>query len=328
VGKKYRHLIEKIVADDNMRSAYYKTARGRRYTHGALTFKEFSELNLGRLAYELHTGDYHQGGYNQFTVFEPKVRLISALPFRDRVAQHAVHNVIAPIFEKGFLPRSFACRSGMGTHRGVIALQADLRRMSRRGPVYFLKTDFSRFFPSIQRSVVHEAIRKKISCRATLTILEEMIPPHGIGLPIGSLTSQLFANVYGGILDRFLQQDLLEQDWFRYMDDLVVLGHDPAHLHRVKAEIERFSAVRLGLRFSKWSVGPITRGVNYLGYRIWPTHKLLRRQSVVRARRKITIYRARNDQDRLGRFLSAWLGHAQWADAHNLLKSLELEQAA
>lgn len=327
MGKKYRHLIEQIIADDNMRSAYRKTARGRRYTHGALTFKEFSEHNLGRLAFELHTGEYRQGEYHQFMVFEPKARLISALPFRDRVAQHAVCNIIAPIFEKGFLPRSYACRTGMGTHRGVRDVQAELRRMERRGPVYFLKTDYSKFFPSIQRDVLHGMIRKKISCRATLAILEQMIPPSGIGLPIGSLTSQLFANVYGGAVDRFLQQDLLEPNWFRYMDDMVVLGHDLDHLRKVKAEIERFSAERLGLRFSKWSIGPMSRGVNFLGYRIWPTHKLLRRQSVVRAKRKISRYRAEQDHDRLAKFLAAWIGHARWADAHNLMTSLQLEQA-
>lgn len=325
MGKKFRHLIERVITDENMRSAYYKTARGRRFTTGALAFKEFSEVNLGRLAYDLHTGNYTPGTPNQFYVYEPKARLITALPFRDRVAQHAVCNVIAPIFERTFLPRSYACRVGMGTHAGVVALQSELRRMAKRGPVYFLKTDFSRYFPSIDRGVLHGLIRKKISCASTMRVVEAMVPPDGIGLTIGSLTSQLFANVYGGALDRFLQQELRETAWYRYMDDLVVLGHDPAHLHRVKEEIERFSAERLGLRFSKWSVGPVSRGVNFLGYRIWPTHKLLRRQSVTRAKRKIRIMRAQDRQEDLGRFIAAWVGHAGWADAGNLLRSLEME---
>lgn len=323
LGKKYRHLIDRIVTDDNMRSAYQKTARGRRFTHGALAFKEYVECNLGRLAYDLHTGNYQPGTPNTFYVYEPKARLITALPFRDRVAQHALCNVIGPVFERTFLPRSFACREGKGTHAGVIALQAELRRMSRYGPVYFLKTDFSRYFPSIDRSVLHGLIRQKISCATTMQIIESMVPPEGIGLTIGSLTSQLFANVYGGSLDRFLQQELLEPAWYRYMDDLVVLGHDAGHLRRVKEEIERFSACRLGLRFSKWSVASVSRGVNFLGYRIWPTHKLLRRQSVVKAKRKIMAFRAAGRTDDLQRFLAAWTGHAQWADVQNLLRSLE-----
>lgn len=127
LGKKYRHLIERIVSDGNMRIAYHNTATGRRFTHGALTFKEYAECNLARLSYDLHTGEYEPGEPNRFYVYEPKARLITALPFRDRVAQHAVHNIIGPIFEATFLPRTYACRRGKGTHAGVRDLQAELR---------------------------------------------------------------------------------------------------------------------------------------------------------------------------------------------------------
>lgn len=324
MGRKHRHLIDQIVTEQNMRSAWHKTLKGRRLTHGALTFKEFAEDNLGRLAFDLHTGSYAQGRSHQFMVYEPKARLITALPFRDRVAQHAVCNVIGPIFEVGFLPRSFACRPGKGTHAGVIALQSELRRMANKGPVYALKTDFARYFPSIDRARLHEMIRKKVACTGTLRILDVMVPPHGVGLPIGSLTSQLFANVYGGALDRFLQQELLEKSWFRYMDDVVILGHDSAHLHAARREIEHFASQNLLLRFSKWSVQPASRGVNFLGYRIWPRHKLLRRQSVVRARRKILRYRRLGDEAALSRFLASWTGHARWADVENLSRSLAI----
>ena len=159
-----------------------------------------------------------------------------------------------------------------------------------------------------------------------LRLIEAMIPRTGIGLPIGSLTSQIFANVYtGATLDRHLQQTLGERLWYRYMDDLVVLGRSPAHLRDLKVEIERYSRETLGLRFSKWSVAPASRGINFLGYRIWATHKLLRRDSVVRARRKIAAYRAAGDRKRLERFIGSWLGHASHADARNLIRSLGLE---
>lgn len=327
MGQKYRHLIEQIVCDNTMRIAWQRTARGRRMTCGALAFKEFAEHNLSRLAFELHTGAYQPGATNSFYVFEPKPRLITALPFRDRVAQHAVCHVIEPIFEKTFLPRSFACRIGKGTHAGVIALQSDLRRMEKAGPVYALKTDFSRFFPSIDRAALHAMIAKKISCAGTLRVLRQMVPPTGIGLPIGSLTSQLFAGVYATALDRHLQQALGEKVWFRYMDDVVVLGHCPVHLHALRREMERFSAEHLFLRFSKWSVQPAGRGINFLGYRIWSTHKLLRRQSVTRAKRKIAWLRRIGDQPRLNAFLAAWIGHAGWADTQNLMRHLSLLEA-
>jgi hypothetical protein len=222
------------------------------------------------------------------------------------------------------LPRSFACRPGKGTHAGVVALQSDLRRLGRGGePVYFLKTDFASYFASIDRAVLWRLIEAKISCRATLRLIAAMVPRQGIGLPIGSLTSQTFANLYAGAtLDRHLQQSLGEPFWYRYMDDLVVLGRNVEHLRRVKNDIEQFARETLGLRFSKWQISPAHRGINFLGYRIWPRHKLLRRDSVVRARRKIAAYRAAGAADRLSQFLAAWLGHARFADSANLIRSL------
>lgn len=323
--KRYRNLIGLITSPRTMEAAYRLTAAGKRLTPGYLDFKEFSTLNLADLARDMRDGRYVSGEPRQFHVFDPKKRLISALPFRDRVAQQALCLIIAPIFDRALLPRAFACRPGKGTHAGVVLLQSDLRREIRAGQLYFLKTDFRSYFASIQRDVLWRLIEAKISCRATLKVIEAMVPRTGIGLPIGSLTSQIFANLYtGATLDRHLQQTIGEKLWYRYMDDVVVLGRSSAHLRAVKQSIEDFSRGELGLRFSKWSIAPVSRGVNFLGYRIWPTHKLLRRDSVTRARRKIAAYRASGDQERLRKFLGAWLGHAQWADSANLIKSLGL----
>lgn len=323
--KRYRNLIQQIVSPENIREAYRLTARSKRSTLGYLEFKEFDALNLADLASDMATGTYTQGEPREFYVHDPKRRLISALPFRDRVAQQALCLILAPIFDSASLPRSFACRPGKGTHAGVRAVQSDLRHLQRSGPVYFLKTDFSRYFASIQRTTLWRLIEAKISCSATLRILEAMIPREGIGLSIGSLTSQIFANVYtGATLDRYLQQDLREAYWYRYMDDIVVLGRSLEHLHHVKQNIEAYSRNKLGLSFSKWSIAPAHRGINFLGYRIWSTHKLLRRDSVTRARRKIAAYRAGGHHQRLSKFLAAWLGHARHADSRNLIRSLKL----
>lgn len=325
MGKKYRNLIGPITAPDNLRAAYRLAARGKRMTPSYLQFKEYAEVHLDELAEEMAAGTYRPAPPRTFTVFEPKPRQIEALSFRDRVAQHALVGVIGPIFEATFLPRTFACRPGLGVHAGVKVLQSDMRRMGE--PLYALKTDFSKYFHSIDRSVLHGLIRKKISCRATLGLVDAITPPGGKGIPIGSLTSQLYANLYGAQVDQYLQFDRGVKMWVRYMDDIVILGRDPAGLRALSADMAAFAQDRLGLRFSKWSVQPISRGVNFLGYRIWPTHKLLRRQSVTRARRVISHLSARGDHGRLNRFLAAWLGHARWADSHNLLRSLSLEYA-
>lgn len=323
--KRYRNLIGRITTPVNMANALRLTSAGKRLTPGYLAFKEFSALNLADLATDMASGRYAQGESHEFYILDPKRRLISALPFRDRVAQQALCLIISPIFDAALLPRAFACRPGKGTHAGAILLQSDLRREARGGEIYFLKTDFSRYFASIERGVLWRLIEAKISCRATLALIEAMVPRHGIGLPIGSLTSQIFANLYAGAtLDRFLQQDLGERLWYRYMDDVVVLGRSNQHLRGVKDAIETYAARELGLRFSKWQIAPSSRGINFLGYRIWASHKLLRRDSVIRARRKIIALRARGDDERLREFLAAWLGHASWADSANLVKSLDL----
>lgn len=325
MAKKYRNLIDRITADTNMLEAFRLTSRGKRMTPGCLEFKEFSILNLQDLAVSMRDGSYRMGAPYQFTIFDPKERLISALPFADRVAQHALCAVIGPIFEATLLPRAFACRPGKGTHAAAISLQSDMRRLTHDAdPLYALKTDFSRYFASIEHAALWQLIDAKISCRATRRLIEAMLPRDGIGLPIGSLTSQIFANVYAGVVDRHLQQELGERYWYRYMDDIVVLGRSTDHLRRIRTSIEDLSREKLGLRFSKWSIQPTSRGVNFVGYRIWPTHKLLRRDSVIRARRKIKAYRAAGDHQRLEKFLAAWTGHAHWADSRNLLKSLNI----
>ncbi|KAB2743487.1 Retron-type reverse transcriptase [Brucella anthropi] len=326
MGKKYRNLIGKITSDANMRHAYRLTSSAKRLTPGFLEYNEFSILNLEDLATSMRDGTYRPGQPREFKIYDPKVRLISALPFEDRIAQHALCAIIGPIFEATLLPRSFACRTGKGTHAAAIAVQADMRRLTKGNqPLYILKTDFSRYFASIEHAKLWQLIEAKISCRATLRLIEAMLPRHGIGLPIGNLLSQILANIYGGAVDRHLQQGLGEKYWYRYMDDIVVLGHSSEHLRKVRTSIEDLSRDELGLRFSKWSIHPASRGANFVGYRIWPTHKLLRRDSVIRARRKIKAYRAGGEHKRLERFLAAWIGHAQWADSRNLLKSLNIQ---
>ena len=322
MARKYRNLIDRIVADNNMRFALKRTARGRRLTSSALDFKEFFEVNLMNLSAEIRGGTYKPDPVRQFSVLEPKPRLITAHSFRDRVAQHALVAIIGPILDRTLLPRTFACRKGMGTHCGVLALQADLVRLG--SPLYALKTDFSKYFHSINRAVVHSLIRRKISCAATLRLIEAITPPEGVGLPIGSLTSQLYANLYGGVVDRYLNDVLGERHWFRYMDDIVVLGRDPARLREVRGSIEELAARELKLTFSKWSIQSVARGVNFLGYRVWSDHRLLRRQSVTRAKRAIRSLRARGDTERLDKFIAAWSGHADFANTFNLRLSMGL----
>tara|TARA_E500000081_G_C6055340_1_gene315695 strand:+ start:91 stop:639 length:549 start_codon:yes stop_codon:yes gene_type:complete len=166
-------------------------------------------------------------------------------------------------------------------------------------------------------------IHKKITCRKTYELLCKFIPKDGVGLPIGTLTSQVFANVYGGIIDRYIHFELGHRHWARYMDDVIILGSDIEQMRKDVDRIIKFSDEEMNMKLSKWQVSSISRGVNFLGYRIWPHHKLLRKDSVQRAKRKIKSMTLRNDTEGLERFLAAWYGHASWADTKNLLNYLE-----
>jgi hypothetical protein len=323
MGKKHKNLFQQIIAPANLYSAYRKAAKGKRHTRSHRQFAKDLEGNLQRLGHQIATGKYQPGEPRTFWVYEPKPREITAMPFPDRVAQHALCNVIDPIFDRVFLPQSYACRKGKGTHAAARDVQAQLRRVVEAGSKpWVLKTDFSKYFYSIQRDVLHQEFNRKIQCKPTLQLLETMVPPSGTGLPIGNLTSQLSANLYGHVVDRWLAHNI-GSPWFaRYMDDIVIVGECQHELAEIRDALESFAARKLGLRFSHWSIQPAARGVNFVGYRIWPSHKLLRRDSVTRAKRKIKHYVAHQQTSRLHRFLASWRGHAQWADSHNLIRSL------
>lgn len=324
MGKKYKRLIEQIADLENLRDAHRKTCKAKRSSFGYLEFKEYAELNLLKMRQEILEGTWKQGEYNFFTVYEPKPRLISALDFKDRIAQHALCNIIEPIFNKTLLPNTFACRKDMGTHAGVEYVQAKLRSTQAK---YFLKTDYSKFFPSVNREVLYQLIEKKISCKQTISLMETMLPRDGAGIPIGSLISQLMANVYGGLIDRFIKHELGAQYFARYMDDIVILSSNPYELRGWFEEIQRFSQDKMKLKISKWHISPVSKGINFLGYRIWPRHKLLRKASVTQAKRKISKYIKQNRQDDLTKFIASWRGHAQYADTINLFNSLEHKYA-
>lgn len=324
MSRKYRNLMPLIVADGNLREAFRKTSLGHSLSGDRLEFREFAEFNLARMRDEFLSGDYEPDPPRSFFIHDPKTRLIVAASFRDRVAQHALVNVIGPIFERMFLPMSYACREDRGTHAAVRRLQAMMRRLGRDElPVHYLKLDFAKYFASIDRPTLHGLIRRKITCAATLRLIEATTPPEGRGLPIGALTSQLYANLYADQFDRFLLHQLGQRHFVRYMDDTIVLSTSKAILREVKVQAEAFIAETLGLRLSRWSMGPVSSGIGFLGFRVWPTHRLLRRQSVRRARRYVRHLAEIGDADRLRRFLAAWTGHAAWADSHHLIAAME-----
>ena len=321
--KTFNNLYGMICDFDNLMAAYRKARCGHRYTRDVLQFSANLEEELITLHNELVWGTYRTSEYRTFLVFEPKQRQISALPFRDRVVHHALCNIVEPLFERKYIPDSYGCRVARGTHAGSDRLQYFLRVAKRNWPqVYCMKLDISRFFPSVNRESLKRILRRAIRCRDTLHLLDSIID-HGpeTGIPIGNLTSQLFANIYLDQLDHFCKEVLRLKYYVRYMDDVIVLHYDKRHLHRCMDLIRGYLLDELQLNLNpKSGIFPATVGVDFLGYKTWATHRKLRKRFLKGIRRKLR----KKHPHRLAGSIASWLGHARRIDAQqaviNILK--------
>jgi RNA-directed DNA polymerase len=333
--KTYRHLYQQITDFGNLHQAYLKARRNKRYRPEVLAFSANLERELLQLKRELITHTYRTGPYRRFLVHEPKERQVAALPFRDRVIHHALCNVIGPIVEATFIHDSYACRPGKGTHAGADRVTQFLRQAQRQcHRVWVLKGDISRYFPSVNHAILLSIIKRKIACPETAQLIKEILESWhaegkpGKGIPIGNLTSQLWANLYLNELDQFVKHELKCRWYVRYMDDWIILNGDKAELKRIKAEIADFLDAHLALQLNtKTGVFPAAQGINFLGYRIWATHRLLRKRSIKRMKRRLKRFQrgyasGSIELDYITASIMSWLGHAAHANTYHLRRKL------
>ncbi|MDR1902836.1 MAG: reverse transcriptase/maturase family protein [Treponema sp.] len=293
--KSYSHLWEQVIDFENLYHAYRAACKGKRYRWESLKFKRNLEENLVILQNELIWKIYKPEPYRQFYVYEPKKRLISAPSFRDRIVHHALVRAIEPIFENRFVAETFACRRGKGTHAAMRHVEKCARSARRKwGSYYVLKCDVSKFFPSVNHNVLMNIIRRNIRDKQVMDLISVIIRSYestdqdGTGIPIGSLTSQLFANIYLTPLDRRIKNKHREKYYARYMDDFIILSDNKAYLWELLCDIENFLHDDLKLNLNpKTGIFPGQHGINFCGYRIWPTHIKPRKSTVKRAKRRL-----------------------------------------
>lgn len=333
--------FEKIFDFDNLLSAAYSCRKGKTKANATLVFFNNLEENIIEIQNELMWGMYKMSPYHHFYVFEPKRRLISAPHFKDRVVHRAMYNVIEPLFDKTYIYDSYACRRGKGTHKGADRAQYFIKKVeSKHGKAYALKADISRYFSSIDHQVLKSILAAKIQCQRTLELLFYIIDNSpcesmGVGIPLGNLTSQIFANVYLHELDRYAKHSLGAKHYIRYMDDFAIIHYDKAVLHQWRKDIEEFLHLYLRLKTnSKTQVFPIStsngRSLDFLGYRIYSSHRLLRKCSVKRIKTKLKKYRSQFAKGEISlsdinQNIQSWLGHAGHASTYNLKKALFAE---
>jgi hypothetical protein len=331
---------------ENLYAAFLKAARGKRGRGPAAEFEFRLEDNLVKLQEELASESYHPGAYVHFSIHEPKERLISAAPFRDRVVHHALCQVIEPAFEASFIRHSYANRVGKGTHRALDACQSWMR--SHR---FLLSCDIRQFFPSIDHQILLQILFRRVPDSGIQRLIRRIVQ-SGIGvlkeaydmayfpgddlfavnrprgLPIGNLTSQFWANCCLNEFDHFVNRELGCRAYLRYVDDFLLFADSKTRLWKWReAIIARLARLRLTLHLEKAQVRPAGEGVRFLGFVVYPTHRLLLRRKGIHYRRRLhrllQAYRWRQTgRDRLEASIRGWINHVRYADTWGLRRSV------
>lgn len=309
--------------------AYHKARKCKRYRPDVLEFEANREDNLFHAIEVLKDGTYQPGEYRVFKVWEPKERIIMALPFFDRVIQHMIVNLIEPIFEKRFLFHSYACRKGKGVHEASKTLSKWLYELEvvQGKKIYAIKGDIHHYFQSVSHDILKAEIRRYISDKALLKILDRIIDhngifPPGVGIPVGNLTSQLFANVYLNKLDRFVKHELKIKYYVRYMDDFIILSEDPAELRRLLAIIEEFLRRELRLELNpKTTILAAKNGINFVGYIHYKDHKKIKKDAKRRLKKLLNAFETGEvELEYFDRSIESRLGHMEHADTYNYIR--------
>ena len=288
--KRAGHLMEAIAADDNLRMAFWKAAKSKRAKADCQLFTENLDVELEELRGGLLAGDVAVGDYHYFTIHDPKERVICAASFRERVLHHALMNVCEPFLERAAVFDSYACRKGKGRLAAV-----ERARHYAAGHGWFLKMDVRKYFDSVDHEVLRNRLNRHFKDSAVLRLFSQIIDSYatapGRGLPIGNLTSQHLANDYLAPLDRFIKESLQRSAYVRYMDDFVVWGNSGCGMRSLCREIRGFLSETLKLQMKdNVAINRTAVGMDFLGYRLFPTALRLARRSKTRFARKFRRY--------------------------------------
>lgn len=320
--KRIGNLYTKIYDLDNLYLAYSKAKTGKSKSKGVIQFESDLDNNILRIQKELIEQTYITSEYNVFTIRDPKERTIYSLPFRDRVVQHAIMNIIESLWTSVFISQSYSSIKGKGIHGAWKHIRRDLK--NRKQTQYCLKMDITKFYPSIDHHIMKQIIRKKIKDEKLLALLDGIID-SAPGMPIGNYLSQFLANLYLSYFDHWLKEVKRVKYYYRYADDLIILGDNKQDLHLLRIDIQTYLSENLKLKLkSNYQVFAIvSRGIDFIGYVFFHTHTMLRKRikknfcrCVAKLNRKVMTakdYRIK---------ICSWLGWCKYCNSKNLIKTI------
>jgi RNA-directed DNA polymerase len=312
--KRINNLFEKICSIENLELADIIARKGKSGQYGIKVHDKNRSNNILQLHELLITGKFRTSNYTTFKVYEPKEREVYRLPYYpDRIVHHAIMNILEPIFVSTFTSDTYSCIKTRGIHAAARNVKKALA--NKIESEYCLKFDIRKFYPSIDHDVLKQLLRRKFKDKKLLQLLDEIID-SAPGLPIGNYLSQYFANFYLSGLDHWVKEEKQVLHYFRYADDIVIFSSQKEPLHTLRKEIEVYlSNLKLEMK-SNHQVFPIkARGLDFVGYRFYHTHTLLRKT----IKKKFARAVARRCNSRV---LASYNGWAKHCDSRKLLKKL------
>jgi retron-type reverse transcriptase len=310
--KTYNDLYEQVYDFENLYQAYLMARKNKKYREGVLTFSANLEENLINLQNHLMHQSYRVGDYMERLIYIPKKRIIMILPFRDRVLQWAIYRVVAPLFEKSYITDSYGCIKGRGGLAAAKRAQYWLKKLERDPrTLYVLMMDIRKYFFRVPHDVIMEILGRKIADEKLMKLFDLIInsrkTPFGlpidvidvadaemlwdVGMPVGSLFSQMVANIVLNEVDQYVKRTLQVRHYIRYMDNSLIFSHDKSELHRLEAQIGRFLHEKLRLEFSSAEIHKASTGFEFVGYRVWSDKLIIRKDSSLRMKRRLLIVR-------------------------------------
>jgi len=310
--KRVRGLYEKIYSIHNLELADELASKGKKQKYGVVMHLKKQNENLLALQKMLMDKTYSTSAYQVFKVYEPKEREVYRLPYYpDRIAHHAIMNVLESVFVNTFTTDSYSCIKGMGLHKASRRLTRSLKDVTFSK--YCLKLDIKKFYPSVDHDILKSLLRRKIKDADLLWLLDEIID-SAPGLPIGNYLSQYLANFYLTYFDHWLKETMGVKYYFRYADDIVILAPTKKELHTLRILIADYLHDNLKLEVKRnYQVFPVTNGIDFLGYVHRPTHVLLRKSIKLRFIKAVKSNKPKSS-------IASYLGWTKHANCRNLEK--------
>lgn len=324
--KRIGDLYGKIIDIENLRLADQKARKGKSKSKGVIIHDKNKESNILNLHKILSEKRFRNSQYKVFILHQEKDREIFCLPyFPDRILHHAIMNVLQPIWMSIFTKDTYQCIPGRGISLAMKRVVDALK--DKKNTKYCLKFDIKKFYPSIDHDILKSIIRKKIKCADTLNLLDEIID-SAPGVPIGNYLSQYFANLYLAYFDHYVVEVLKLKYYFRYCDDMVILGPTKEYLHEIFESIKpEINSLKLEIK-SNYQIFPISkfngRGLDFLGFVFYHDHRLLRKR--IKLRFKNMLKKLSKSPDEVKKIhLSAYWGWLKQTNSKNLIKKLKDE---